>query len=312
MSAVVVLGIFAVDLTFEASRLPNMGETLLGDGFRMGPGGKGSNQAIAAAKAGAPTKMLTRIGRDAFADIALKTWGDAGVDTAAVIADDARATGAAFIFVSTESGDNAIIVESGAAGAISHYDAGGWARDIEASKVFVTQLEQPLDAAERGLHLARAAGVTTILNPAPAAPLDDAMLALCDYATPNESEAAGLTGINVDTVDEARAAADALCAKGVGHAIITLGPRGALLHGAGVSEVIPAFETGPVRDTTGAGDAFNGAFAAALAEGRPAPEAVRFGCAAASLSVTRPGAAASSADRGEIDALLQTGTTKDA
>ncbi|MEM8552732.1 MAG: ribokinase [Pseudomonadota bacterium] len=311
MADVVVLGIFAVDLAFEAPRLPAVGETLLGEGFRMGPGGKGSNQAIAAAKAGARTAFLTRIGQDAFADIALKTWNDAGVGTSAIIRDEGRATGAAFIFVSTETGDNAVIVESGAAGAISADDADDWTPLIGASKVFVTQLEQPQDAARRALQIAKVAGVTTIMNPAPAATLDDALLASCDFLTPNEAEAAGLTGRTVNTVDDARTAAETLRGRGVGTVIVTLGAEGALIHGEGISERVPAFHAGPVRDTTGAGDAFNGAFACALAEGRSPRDAVRFGCAAASLSVTRPGAAAASATRAEIDAFLSSDTSKD-
>lgn len=162
---------------------------------------------------------------------------------------------------------------------------------IAGSAVFVTQLEQPIPAARRALEIARANGVTTILNPAPAAPLDDAIFALCDYITPNETEAEALTGMPVNNENEARKAADALLAKGVKTAIITLGERGALIHGEGVSQVLPAFKVGKVLDTTGAGDAFNGGFAAALARGFEPLEAVKFGCAVASISVTRQGTA---------------------
>ena len=304
MTAVAILGVFVADLSFEAPRLPVMGETLLGSGFVMGPGGKGSNQAVAAAKAGAHTSFLTRLGNDAFGKIALDTWERAGVSTDAVIRMDDAPTGAAFIFVSTETRDNAIIVESGAAGHLAPADIDTLSHTIEGAKVFVTQLEQPMDAAEHGLARARAARVTTILNPAPAAPLSQEVLALCDVITPNESEAAALTGISVDSVDDARAAATALRNAGVGSALITLGERGALYDDGATCELVPAFSAGAVCDTTGAGDAFNGAFAAALAEGRPSLDAVRFACAAASLSVTRRGAAAAMASRAEIDALL--------
>ena len=156
----------------------------------------------------------------------------------------------------------------------------------------------------RGLELARAAGVTTILNPAPGRALPDAVLALCDYLTPNETEAAALTGLPVGTIDEARAAAEALVARGAGAAIVTLGAQGALLHRAGHSELVPAIAAGPVLETTGAGDAFNGAFAAALAGGADPAAAVRFGCAAAGISVTRPGTAPSMPTRAEVEALL--------
>ncbi|MCF3933614.1 ribokinase [Acuticoccus sp. M5D2P5] len=301
---VAILGIFVADLAFEAPRLPQLGETLLGQGFRMGPGGKGSNQAVAAAKAGANAALITRLGADAFGEIALGIWGEAGVDTAHVVRDSARPTGAAFIFVSTRDGNNAIIVEAGAAGDLTAADLDAAREAITKAAVFVTQLEQPIDAARRGLALAREAGVATVLNPAPAAELDDALLTLCDYVTPNESEAAALTGLPVGSVEEARVAADRLLARGARAAVLTLGERGALYHDGRISDLVPAFAVGPVRDTTGAGDAFTGAFATALGEGRAPLEAVRFACAAGSLSVTRPGAAAAMPTRAEIDALL--------
>jgi ribokinase len=305
---VVVLGIFVADLAFSAPRLPVMGETILGRGFRMGPGGKGSNQTVAAAKAGGDVAFVTRIGRDAFGEIAVKAWREAGIseaNLAHVARDETRPTGAAFIFVSTEDGDNAIIVEPGAAGAIAVADVEAAQGLIAGAKVFVTQLEQPVAAAEAGLAIARAAGVRTVLNPAPAAPLPDSLLALCDFATPNETEAAALTGLPVTTLDEARAAGDALRRRGVGAAVITLGAQGALYHAEGVSELVPALRLGPVVDTTGAGDAFTGGFAVALAEGRSPLDAVRFACTTASISVTRPGTAPAMPSRAEIEAALK-------
>jgi ribokinase len=168
----------------------------------------------------------------------------------------------------------------------------------------VTQLEQPIAATLRGLQIARSAGVTTILNPAPAATLPDSMLALCDFLTPNESEAEALTGLPVTSVDEARIAAAALLAKGVGAVIITLGENGALYHDATQSAHVPVVSAGAVVETTGAGDAFNGGFAVALSEGRNVIDAVRFGCATAGISVTRPGTAPAMPSRNEIDTLL--------
>ncbi|MEM8663791.1 MAG: ribokinase [Pseudomonadota bacterium] len=307
MSDVAILGIFVADLAFEAPRLPNMGETLLGQGFRMGPGGKGSNQAVAAANSGAHTAFLTRLGQDDFAQIALNTWGAAGIDTSAVIRDPNRPTGAAFIFISTQTRNNAIIVESGAAGAISVADVEAMADTITGAKVFVTQLEQPIEAAHHALRLARQSGVTTVFNPAPAADLSDDFLALCDYATPNESEAAAITGQSVETVEEARAAADILLARGVKTAVLTLGEKGALYHDGTTSKLVPAYPVGEVRDTTGAGDAFNGGFATALSEGRSPLDAVRFACATASLSVTRLGTAPAMPMREEIELLMTEG-----
>jgi ribokinase len=304
---VTILGIFVADLAFRAKRLPVMGETILGNGFALGPGGKGSNQSVAAAKSAGPgraIRFITKVGQDPFGDIGIKTWADAGVDTSNVIKVDTHPTGAAFIFVSTETGNNAIIVESGAAGTLSIADVEAAQNAITSAQVFITQLEQPIPVAHRALEIARKAGVTTVFNPAPAAPVSAAMLALCDYVTPNESEAATLTGLPVDTLDQARQAADKLLSMGVKTALITLGEKGALLHDKAQSVVVPAFKAGAVVDTTGAGDAFNGGFAVALAEGRTPIDAVRFGCAVAGISVTRPGTAPSMPTRAEIEALL--------
>ena len=304
---VAILGIFVADLAFTAERLPVMGETLMGHGFRLGPGGKGSNQAVAAARAGGGVAFITRIGGDAFGEVALKAWREAGVETGHVVTDPERPTGAAFIFVSSKDGDNAIIVEPGAAGALSPADALAARDAITSARVFVTQLEQPIPAAQAALKIARDAGVTTLMNPAPAAELADDFLALCDYVTPNETEAATLTGLAVGSLDEARAAADALLRRGVKAVVMTLGGRGALYHDGTVSELVPAYAVGKVVDTTGAGDAFAGGFAVALAEGRPPLDAVRFGCAAAGISVTKPGTAPAMPSRAEIEALIAEG-----
>ncbi|MFN6952564.1 MAG: PfkB family carbohydrate kinase, partial [Albidovulum sp.] len=213
----------------------------------------------------------------------------------------------ASIFIEAATGDNAIIIAPGAAGHISVADVSARRSLIAGASVFITQLEQPLDAALHALEIARAGGVRTILNPAPASPLPDGMLALCDYVTPNESEAELLTGRPVRTLDDARSAAEALRRAGAGAVILTLGERGAFYHDGVNSSLIPAFHAGPVAETTGAGDAFNGGFAAALARGMAPQDAVRFGCATAAIAVTRPGAAAAMPQRAEIEALLARG-----
>jgi ribokinase len=300
---VVILGIFVADTAYRAERQPKMGETILGKSFVLGPGGKGSNQAVAAAMAGGPTHFITRLGKDAFADIARATWARAGV-VPEVTEDTESYTGAAYIFIEDATGNNAIIVSPGAAGRVSVADVEAKRGLIEGASVFITQLEQPIPAARRGLEIARAAGVRTILNPAPAAPLDDAMLALCDIVTPNESEAEALTGLAVTTVAEAEQAADVLLARGVGAVVITLGGNGALYRDRTRSVHVPVISAGPVVETTGAGDAFNGGFAVALSEGRDVVDAVRFGCATAGISVTRAGTAPSMPARTEIEALL--------
>jgi ribokinase len=299
---VAVLGIFVADLAFKAPRLPVMGETILGQGFKDGPGGKGSNQAIAAARAGADVRMITRIGRDTFGEMAQKAWAADAVDTSAVAIDDALPTGAAFIFVSTETGNNAIIVESGAAAKLSPADVTAAEAVIASSRVLITQFEQPVETAIAGLTLARRHGVITILNPAPAVPADKAIYALCDYVTPNETEAATITGLKVEA--DALAAAKAFLAMGARNALITLGEKGAFLHGEAGTAMVPAFRVANVVDTTGAGDAFNGGFATALAEGKSPLEAIRFGSATAALSVQKPGTAPSMPTRAEIEALL--------
>ena len=300
---IVILGVFVADTAYRAARAPRMGETILGSDFKLGPGGKGSNQAVAAGRLGADVTFMTRLGRDPFADMARATWKQAGVKAAAIETPDSY-TGAAYIFVEETTGNNAIIVCPGAASQISPADIEESGGLIRSAGVFVTQLEQPIDAALRALEIARQAGVTTILNPAPAAKLPDAMFTLCDYITPNETEAAELTGIAVETVDDARRAADRLIEMGVGTAIITLGEKGALLHGKGQSEHVPPVAAGPVVETTGAGDAFNGGLAAALSRGMAPADAGRFACAVAGISVTRPGTAPSMPTLAEVEALL--------
>lgn len=300
---IVILGVFVADTAYRADRAPRIGETILGNSFALGPGGKGSNQAVAAARAGGNTHFITKLGQDTFADMALKTWADAGVQPAISQHADSY-TGAAYIFIDEASGNNAIIVCPGVARSITPADLDAKSELIRSASVFMTQLEQPIDAAHRGLQIAREAGVTTILNPAPSAELPDGMLALCDYVTPNESEAEGLTGIPVATVDDAAQAARVLRAEGVGTAIITLGENGALFQDDTQTVHVPAMSAGEVVETTGAGDAFNGGFATGLSQGMAPLDAVRFGSATASISVTRPGTAPSMPARDEIDALL--------
>jgi ribokinase len=306
-SGVAILGIYVADLAFRAARQPVMGETLLGSSFAMGPGGKGSNQTVAAARAGAAVTFITKLGKDDFGDRALAMYKKEGVTVRAEQLSD-NPTGAAYIFVQDGTGANAIIVVAGAAGTISVDDVERNRDAIESAAVFMTQLEQPIPAAVLALEIARAAGVTTILNTAPAAPLDGAIYKLCDYVTPNESEASMLTGVEVVDLASARRAADVLIGKGVGAALITLGGNGSLLHTGGTSLHIPVFSAGRVVDTTGAGDAFNGGFAASLARGDSPEVAARFGSATAGISVTRPGTAPSMPMRTETEALLRAAT----
>ena len=303
MGSVVILGVFVADTSFRADRPPRMGETIMGRSFALGPGGKGSNQAVAAARAGAEVHFVSKLGKDTFADMALEIWADAGVIPAVSQHTDAY-TGAAYIFIEEATGNNAIIICPGVAATISAADVEAQADLIGGARVFVTQFEQPMDAAQRALEIARAGGATTILNPAPAAEISAGMLGLCDYVTPNESETEAITGVSVVSVDDARAAAAKFHEMGVPGAVITLGEAGVMLSVGEVEEHIPAFKAGPVVETTGAGDAFNGGFAAGLARGMDPLAAARFGSATAGISVTRAGTAPSMPTLAEIEALL--------
>ena len=303
MGIVVNLGVFVADTAYRAERAPKMGETVLGKSFALGPGGKGSNQSVASAMAGAQTHFISRLGVDDFAQMALATWKKAGV-IPAVVQDASSYTGAAYIFIEDATGNNAIIISPGAAAQISEADVDRNRALIEGADVFITQLEQPIGVAFHALRLARAAGVTTILNPAPAASLPAGMLGFCDYVTPNESEAEALTGIAVTGPDSAKRAAEALLGLGAGTAIVTLGAQGVLYHDRVQTVHFPIISAGLVVETTGAGDAFSGGFAAALAEGQSPLSALRFGNAVAGISVTRPGTAPSMPARAEIDGLL--------
>ena len=300
MGHVVILGVFVADTAYRSNRMPNLGETVLGNSFALGPGGKGSNQAVAAGKMGVQVSMISRLGKDDFAQMALEIWEESGVTPfVEQSADDY--TGAAFIFIEESSGNNAIIISPGAAAKINPADLEAKAALISSADVFVTQLEQPMDAAQKGLEIAKSAGVTTVLNPAPAANLSKTMLGLCDYITPNEIETEALTGIPVNTIEDAENAATALNKMGVSSPIITLGEKGAYLYGHGL---VPAYKVGHVIETTGAGDAFNGGFAAALSEGQTPLNSVRFGCATAGISVTRAGTAPSMPNREEVNKLF--------
>jgi ribokinase len=300
---IVVLGVFNADTTYRAARLPRIGETILGRSFALSAGGKGSNQAIAAARAGGDVAFLTAIGDDAFGALARETWAAAGVH-AHVRQVAGGQTGAALVFVEDESGDNAIVVAPGEAARLGAADIEGWAGLLGNAKVVLTQLEQPVEAARRALDIARQGGARTILNPAPAVDLPPDMLALCDVVTPNQTEAAALAGRPVGTPEGHSAALRALVAQGAGAVALTLGEEGALYFDGARTWHCPAFHAGPAVETTGAGDAFNGALAVALAESMEAPEALHFATAAAALSVTRAGAAASMPGRAEIDALV--------
>jgi len=301
---ITVLGIFVADLAFRTTQLPAWGQTVLGEEYRLGPGGKGSNQAVAAARLGGRVSLISKVGHDPFGDLARSTWRAEGINTEFCFDSPDAASGAAAIVVHPATGENAIVAVPGASSSLTTAEVDRAAGLIAQSSVFVTQLELPLLVAEHGLRLAHDAGVPTILNAAPALQLPRHVYAYCDYLTPNENEAESLTGQRVNGPAEAARAADILLGRGCRNVVITLGKHGALAKNADVTTHVPAVDAGPVIETTGAGDAFTGALAIALADGLDLVAATRFGCAAAGISVTRHGTASSMPSRAEVEALL--------
>jgi ribokinase len=298
-----IMGSFVADLAFRAPRLPEWGQTIIGSEFRLGPGGKGSNQAVAAARLGAEVAFVTKLGRDAFGDLARRTYREEGIDTEFCFETVEHGTGGAAIVVHGERGENAIVVAPGASFQLTPAEVDLAAKRIRESAVFLTQLELPLPVVAHGLQLARGSGVTTILNPAPALPLPDDLYGWCDVLTPNETEAAALVARPIGDLADAERAASVLLGRGARHVVITLGARGAYVKTRDISRHVPAVDGGAVVDTTGAGDAFNAGLAVALAEGHDVVAATAFGCAVAAIAVTRRGTAPSMPTRRDVDAL---------
>ena len=307
---VTVVGSLNMDLVARTPRIPQPGETIIGGDFHTVPGGKGANQAVAAARLGAQVSMVGRVGRDAFANPLLENLAAAGVDHTFVTQYPGAATGVALIVVD-DAGQNSIVVASGANMRLSPADVDAAEAAIAAADALLLQLESPLETVTRAAEVARTHRVTVILNPAPARPLPAALLSLVDVLIPNESETSLLTGMPVGDQAEAETAAAALRESGVGTVILTLGDRGALLAREGETERFPAFDVTPV-DTTAAGDAFVGGFAVALAEGQSLAEAVRWGNAAGALATTKLGAQPSLPNRHALEKLLAEGTAESA
>ena len=296
--SIVVVGSSNTDMVIQLERIPRPGETILGGRFVMAAGGKGANQAVAAARAGGDVTFVARVGRDMFGDEALAGFRKDDICVDHVFRDKESPSGVALIFVAGD-GENSIAVASGANGNLSPADVRKARQAIAAASVLVMQLETPLGTVQTAAEIAAEAGVPVILNPAPACQLPDELLRLVSILTPNETEAELLTGIAVTDDATAERAADSLLARGVKTVIITLGPRGAFVAGEEFRGMVPGFEVKAV-DTTAAGDVFNGALAVALAREQPLAEAVRFANAAAAISVTRLGAQPSAPKRKEI------------
>jgi len=296
---IVVVGSFNMDLTAYMERMPRPGETVGGHTFKTGPGGKGSNQAVAAARLGAEVTFIGRVGEDVFAQAALDFWKQEGINTEYVVRDPKNATGVAPIWVD-DKGENSIVVVLGSNLAMTKTDIDRAVDVIAAADVVIVQLEINYDIVEYAMQVAKAKGVRTILNPAPAGKLAAEVIALADYLTPNETELEVLSG---KTGDYGAAARSLLTREGQ-TAVVTLGSQGAMWLNAEGQGTIPTFKV-KVVDTTGAGDAFNGGFAVALGEGKSLEEAIRFGNAVAGLSVTKRGTAPSMPTRPEVEDLLK-------
>lgn len=302
---VTILGSFVVDLMSYVPHCPAPGETVLGGPFRAGPGGKGSNQCIAARKAGADVTIITKLGRDAFADFAWNIYRECGIKTDYVYTDPDNSTGAALIIVDENSAQNTIVGVLGACTNIKLEEIDRARDEIISSDVLLTQLENNMGAIYYAIDLAWTNGVRVILNPAPFHPVDDSVYRKIHIITPNEAEAQGLSGIKTDTMDGVERAARFFREKGVENVIITLGKRGIYILSEEYTGHIEAIDVGKVVDTTGAGDAFNGGLAAAIAEGKGIRQAALFGCAMSWISVTRVGTAPSIPTREEVMEVIR-------
>ena len=302
----VITGSLNMDFVVQIDRLPAPGETTMGSNFQMIPGGKGANQACAAGRLaqGAPVRMVGCVGADPFADHLKASLETAGVDVATVHTSGSHPTGVALIWVE-QSGQNSIVVASGANGEMTPASVESVRSAYDGTACALFQLETPLPAVEAAMAIARAAGARTILDPAPARPLPASLLRLVDILTPNESEACILLGRDPARVTFAESAeiAGALRGLGVGAVILKLGDQGCFYAGPEGEFAVPGFAVLAV-DTTAAGDTFNAGFAVALSEGMSVERALRFGNAAAAISVTRLGAQASAPSRAEVDALV--------
>ncbi|MBZ0304333.1 MAG: ribokinase [Anaerolineae bacterium] len=301
---ITIVGSFAVGMTMRTSRMPIFGETFFGADFDMGPGGKGSNQAVAAARLGAHASLAGIIGDDRLGEIAIDLYASEGVDTSYLEITPQRATGVGFIILN-QQGENGILLDMGANMLMDADFVDTIETQIARSDIVMTVLELPTAAAARAVELGRKHGVRTILNPAPATLLDRAVLHNVDYLTPNETELRILLGLPPDDPTPTVRLAERLQEQGVANLVVTCGERGALvLSPSGQYEVPSLAPPGPIVDTTGAGDAFNAGLAVALSEGRDLLAAVRFGCCCGALACTQMGVIPALAHRDQVDQLF--------
>lgn len=298
-----VVGSYVTDLMCRTPKMPVPGETVFAGPFKMGPGGKGSNQAVAARRAGGDVTLLTKLGRDALGQFAFKSIANEGIRTEFIYFDEKLATGAALIMVDA-TGQNMIAVSTEACETLSSEEVRAAESRIAGSEVLLTQFEGSIEAMAEAINIARAAGVKIILNPAPARPVDPSLFKGVYIITPNETEAEALSEIKVVGEKSAAEAARKIHSMGPEIVIITMGEAGALVYDGDSVTMVPAVKVKTI-DTTGAGDAFNGGLATAIAEGQDIFQATKFAVCTAALSVTQVGTAPSMPFRSEIDSLLK-------
>ncbi len=289
MSEITVLGIFVADISFSGLKIPSIGETILGKKYNVGPGGKGCNQAIAIARLGGNTNFISKIGKDAYGELALKTLEKNKISTKNIIQDDSQQTGVAGILVDQNTGKNAINVIVGAPSSLKISEIEKRINLIKRSKIFLTQLEVPKDVTLHCLKTAKKNGCITILNPAPASEISKEFFNNIDFFTPNETEAEFYTGIKITSEKEAKQAADKLLNLGIKKIIITLGEKG-LFYFDGKDEIYLKASAVKAIDTTGAGDAFNGGLAYGLSKEIPIKECLELANKVAGISTTKLGA----------------------
>lgn len=302
MAKIVVIGSSNTDMIVKVPRIPQPGETILGGTFIQAAGGKGANQAVAAARSGGAVTFIANVGKDNLGQQAIEGFEKDGINTQYIFKDEEALSGVALIFVA-DDGENSIAVASGANATLTPKKIREVESGIKAADTLLMQLETPLDTISAAAHIAKQAGVKVILNPAPAQALPDELLANVDILTPNESEAELLTGISVTDIESAKAAATKLLGKGINTVIITLGANGALVANEIMQKHIPGYKV-KALDTTAAGDTFNGVLAVGLSEGKGMEAAIRYAHAAAALSVTQMGAQPSIPSREMIAAFL--------
>lgn len=298
MNKIIVIGSSNTDMVVRSERLPRPGESVIGGGFMMAGGGKGANQAVAVARMGHRVIFTAALGRDMFGDAAVSSYQRFGIDTSYIVRKDAP-SGVALIMVDS-AGQNSISVALGANNSLSTENIRGVLEQVERDDIVLLQLEVPMATVDAAVDIAAAKGARVVLNPAPAAVVSEQTLSKLYLITPNQTEAQTLTGIEVKDEATASLAAQVLCSRGVGRVVITMGSLGAYLYEEGRGEIIEARKVAAV-DTTAAGDVYNGALCAALAEGKSLREALAFATKASAISVTRVGAQPSVPTREEVD-----------